>query len=133
MSKISTETIREILEEKHFSCTNIEEYQNLDTILHLTCDKGHKIDAPLKVIRNKNFTCPQCEGIASKDIMVTNKYVPQKTGYRIVALDNATYNIGISIFDDGKLIYYQPLSLSGDVITRIEKNRNFLETTILER
>ena len=133
MSKLTRNEIDKILEEKHLTCENIDDYENLNTVLKCKCDKGHAIEAPLKTIRNQNFKCPQCAGQESLDLMASSSIIPEKSGFRVVAIDNATCNLGLAVFDDGKLVYYRPLHLEGDTMSRIEKNRNFLEEVIIKK
>lgn len=129
--KLKTEEITQILEEKGFICTNIEDYKNLDTILHLQCKNGHQIDASIKTVRNVNFTCPYCTGQNSKSDKINNIKPPEKSGYRIAAIDNATSNIGVSIFDSGKLVYYNLIHIEGDTVSRLVKNRQWLENIVI--
>ena len=103
---LSRKEITDLLESKGFTATNIEEYKNLDTVMHLVCKNGHYIDASIKTVRNPNFKCLQCEGNTSSGSAIFNTEPPLKAGYRIVAIDNASNNAGVSVFDDGKLVFY---------------------------
>lgn len=131
--RLSDQEIQSILASKGFTCTNLDEYKNMDTILHLVCEHGHQIDASLHTVRNANFKCSICEGqnSISKNVNIIN--VGKKQGYRVVAIDNATEKVGISVFDDGKLIFWHLYTYSGETIDRIIKNRNFLEETIIKQ
>lgn len=128
---LSRQTITDILESKRFTCSNIDEYKNLDTILHLTCEHGHHIDAALKTVRNPKFRCPYCAGNESVSDKVSGIEPPEKTGFRIIAIDNATENAGLSIFDDGKLVFYHLFHFEGDLIGRIMKNKNLIRDVII--
>ena len=130
--RLSDQEIQSILAAKGFTCTNLVEYKNMDTILHLMCEHGHQIDASLHTVRNANFRCSICEGQNSISNKVNVVSVGKKQGYRIVAIDNATEKVGISVFDDGKLIYWHLFTYSGETIDRIVKNRQFLENTIIK-
>lgn len=123
--------INDILAAKGFTCSNIDEYKNLDTILHLQCKNGHCLEASLKTVRNVNFKCPKCEGQESISKDLNNIAPPPKNGYRVVGIDNATENIGVSVFDDKKLVFYHLYHFEGDTITRMLKNRILLEEYIL--
>lgn len=129
----SKQEVAEMLASKGFTATNLNEYKNLDTILHLECRNGHCIDASLKTFRKPNFTCPLCEGASSISAAVSSLAVPTKTGYRIVAIDNASNNAGISVFDDGKLVYYHLYHFSGETIDRLVANRKLLKETVAEQ
>lgn len=128
---LSRQTITDILESKRFTCSNIDEYKNLDTILHLTCEHGHHIDAALKTVRNANFRCPYCAGNESVSDKLNGVEPPPKSGFRIIAIDNATENAGLSIFDDGKLVFYHLFHFEGDLIGRIMKNKNLIKDIII--
>jgi RNase H-fold protein (predicted Holliday junction resolvase) len=58
--------------------------------------------------------------------------VPQKTGYRVIGFDNASHNMGVAIFDNGKLVYYNLLTFNqGTATQRLNKIRDTLENQIL--
>lgn len=127
---LSRKEITDLLESKGFTTTNIEEYKNLDTLLSLVCKNGHCIEASIKTVRNPNFKCPYCEGNLSTGAAILLEHPPKKSGYRIVAVDNASHNAGVSVFDNGKLVFYHLYSYTGDTIDRLYKNRQFLEEVV---
>ena len=129
--RLSDKEIVDILSSKGLTCSNLEEYQNMDTILHLTCKEGHRIDASLRAVRNANFRCTVCDGNQSIGDKVGGLTPPEKTGYRVIALDNATENAGLSIFDNGKLVFYHLFHFEGETITRMLKNRKLFEEVII--
>ena len=130
---LSKKEITDLLESKGFTTTNIEIYKNLDTVLNLVCKNGHHIEASIKTVRNANFKCPICDGQSSIADKVSNATLPIKQGFRIVAIDNATENMGISVFDDGKLVFYHLYKFEGETIARLLKNRKLLEEVIAEQ
>lgn len=130
--RLTDQEIKDILASKGFICSNINEYVNLDTILHLQCEHGHNIDASIRTVRNANFRCSICDGQNSISNHVAIVNVPQKQGQRVVAIDNATEKVGISVFDDGKLVYWHLYKYAGETIERLVKNRQFLEDTIIK-
>jgi hypothetical protein len=132
MAKLSEQEIKDILASKGLVCSNIDEYQNLDTILKLKCKNNHNLEASMRTIRNAHFKCPQCEGQASISERANNIQVPDKKGFRLVAIDNATHNAGISVFDDDKLVFYKLYKYEGDTITRMVANRQFLEDIVIK-
>lgn len=129
--RLTDQEIKDILASKGFTCSNIEDYVNLDTVLHLQCEHGHNIDASIRTVRNANFKCGICDGQNSISNHITVVNIAAKDGYRIVAIDNATEKVGISVFDSGKLVYWHLYQYSGETIERMVKNREFLENTII--
>ena len=109
MAKLNEQEIQGILDTKGFTCLNIEMYKNLESVLQFQCKNGHSIEASMRTIRNAHFKCPECEGKISVSTLLSNSTIAEKNGYRVVAIDNATANVGISVFDDDKLIYYHYL------------------------
>lgn len=130
---LSRQTVREILEQKGFTCSNLDEYKSLDTVLHIKCCKGHEIEAPLRLVRDDRFKCLVCEGQASTATLIDHSDIPPKNGKRVVAIDNATKDIGIAVYDNGKLSYYRALHLEGEIFSRMVANRNFLENVIIAK
>ena len=131
MAKLNEQEIKGILDSKGLICLDIDKYSNLDTILTFKCKNNHTLEASIRSVRNAHFKCPECEGQASIGI-VNNIQPPPKTGYRIVAIDNATKNAGVSIFDDNKLTFYHLYQYDGDTITRMVNNRQFLENVVID-
>lgn len=131
--KLTNSEISDILSSKGFSCSNIEDYKNLDTVLNLTCKNGHQLQASIKTVRNAHFKCPICDGNASISEKVGNIAPPPKCGERIVAIDNATEKVGISVFDNKKLVFYHLFVIEGDTITRLLKNRKMIEDVVIKQ
>lgn len=130
--KLQEQEIVKILSSKGLICENLNEYKNLDTILKLKCKKNHCIEASIKTIRNALFKCPFCVGEESVNINNNADVVPEKNGFRIIAIDNATENVGVSIYDNKKLTYYHLYHIEGDTISRISKNRKMILQFITE-
>lgn len=131
--RLKNEEIISILAQKGLKCLNLDDYKNMDTVLQLECNNGHKIEASLKTVRNTHFQCLVCEGQNSSSAKLNLVAPPEKAGYRIVALDNATEKAGVSIFDDGKLVYYTLIQLHGETIQRLAQNRKILEEVIIQQ
>lgn len=131
--KLPLETIQKELSEKYLTLlSSYDEYKSLNSPITVQCVNGHKIETTFKTIRSANFTCSVCVGTASKGKHVSNRIIPAKVGYRIIGFDNASHNMGVSIFDDGKLVYYNLLQFnSGTTIQRLNKIRDLLEKQIL--
>lgn len=128
---ISKNSVLETLNKKGFSCANINDYKTLDTILHLTCKNGHNIDTTFRTARDERFKCNMCEGKNSLGTLMFNVEPPTKSGKRIVAIDNATKNIGVAVYDNGKLVHQELKEFEGETIERMLKNRMFIENTII--
>ena len=112
--------------------SDYSEYKSLNSPITVKCVNGHTIRTNLKTIRLANFSCSQCVGTASRGKHVYTKTVPQKTGYRVIGFDNASHNMGVSIFDNGKLVYYNLLVFNkGSAAQRLNKIRDTLENQIL--
>lgn len=133
MAKLNEQEIQGILDTKGLTCLNIESYKNLESVLQFKCKNGHSIEASMRTVRNAHFKCPECEGKISISTLLSNNNIAPKNGYRVVAIDNATANVGVSIFDDDKLIYYHLYHYEGDTIARMVNNRRFIEEVVIEQ
>ena len=103
MSKIKIEEIRAELEQEKWSLIS-NSYKNLDSELIVECPEGHRVYSTWKKLRIKK-ECPVCKQNIFNDR--TTKIIPKKKDtYRVLALDQATYVSGFSIYDDKKLIRY---------------------------
>lgn len=122
---------RELSQKNLKLVSDYEDYKNINSLIVVECIEGHKIHTTLESTRSPNFTCSICVGDASVADHVSTKKVPPKKGQRIVGFDNATHNMGVAIFDDGKLVYYNLLQFtSGSAIQRLNKIRDLLEEEI---
>ena len=130
---ISRAVVLETLHQKHLTCTNIEEYKTLDSILHLKCEQGHEFDATFRTVRDDRFKCNACEGKSSLGTLFFGKEPPSKNGKRIISIDNATKNIGIAVFDNGKLVHQQLVEFEGETVERMLANRNFIKNTVVKK
>ena len=121
------------LRQKNFKLkSDYNDYQSINSPIIIECVNGHEVHTNLKTVRLKNFTCSQCVGTATKGKHVYTTVVPQKIGYRVIGFDNASHNMGVSIFDNGKLVYYNLLTFNqGTAIQRLNKIRDTLEKQIL--
>jgi hypothetical protein len=105
MAKISLDSIKEELEQDGWKVIS-DTYTNLETEMRFECPEGHAVFAPWKRLRAKRI-CPTCEANVYKTEAATSKIVPKKKNvFRVLALDQATYITGFSIFDDKELIKY---------------------------
>jgi len=97
------------------------------------CEEGHKIITNLKSVRLDSFRCPQCAGESSKGFNAATPFeMPQKKGYRVLGIDNATKKFGVSMYENGNLIFYRLLTFSGaDLIDRLNQVRDKIEKIII--
>lgn len=103
MARIKIEDIRAEVEKDGWKLIS-DNYENLDTELVFECSEGHRVYVPWKKIRHKR-ECPICKDNIYKE--QNGKIIPKPKGVtRILALDQATYITGWSIYDSGKLIKY---------------------------
>ena len=127
MARLSTEKIQSELKEKGFILIDDANYTSVNSDIEIQCSKGHKITTSLNKFRHVSFYCPECD----KDVNFKNpRVVPEKKGYRIIAFDQATERFGLSIFDNGELVFYNLYSFSGDLSCRLMKIRLLIKMII---
>ena len=133
MARLDKKQVTDELKKKHLTLDEDSQYQSLLAPLKVRCVNNHLIETNLKTIRSSNFTCPVCVGRATRGFRNEPVSIPKKRGYRIIAFDNSSQNVGVSIFDDGKLVYYGIFRFTeGTAIERISKIRDLLEKRVLE-
>jgi len=129
---ISRASVLETLSQKGFTCLNIENYKTLDSELKLQCSKGHEIITNFRNARDDRFKCLACEGKSSLGTLMFSKEPPKKNGKRVVALDNATQNVGVAVFDNGKLVHQELRSFAGETVDRMIQNRHFITDVVVK-
>lgn len=103
MSKITIQTIQEELKDTGWKILS-EEYKNLDSELIFLCPEGHRVYNSWKRIRTRR-ECPVCKQNHFKE--QESKVIHKKANeYRVLALDQATYVSGWSLFSDNELLRY---------------------------
>lgn len=133
MSRLTQTEIREEVAAKGYNLIDATGYSNLSSDITISCPKQHKIITNMKTFRNINFTCPYCDGNNKVDIKKMTFDISNKRGFRIISLDNATERSGVSVFEDGELIYYHLFQYAGDTMTRILKNKKVLKEIIIDK
>lgn len=130
MSKLSKEDITSIAKEKKLIIINPNDYISLtNNNLIFQCENGHNFVAKLKDVRDlQNFECPEC---IKQEVKYVNK-PPKKSGYRIIGFDQATQNFGISVYDDGKLVYYDVIRFIGETGERLVNIADFVDRVCKE-
>lgn len=129
MARLSNEQIIQEIKSKGFTPVDLTQYKNLKSPIIIKCGKNHTIETNLSNLRKEAFKCPACYG--GKVNLAA--YPLEKKGLRIIALDNSTQKVGLSIFDDEKLVYYILLNFSGGTFEdRLLKILEYLEDIIIE-
>jgi len=126
MSRLSRKEIEDIASKKKLIVLNPENYTSLNSQLEFKCLKCSKtFMSCINIVRSPNFLCPRCQ---EQSIKHYDK-VPQKTEntYRIVGFDQATKNFGISVFDNGVLVYYGLAQFVGTTEERCVKIAKFIK------
>ncbi|MFW6001957.1 MAG: hypothetical protein ACOCQD_01305 [archaeon] len=133
MARLTKEQLLEELNKKQLTLvSDYTEYKNVFSEITVRCSNGHKFTTDLKTVRLANFTCPICVGNATKGFKNDTKKIPPKKGHRVIGIDNATKKMGISVFDDGRLVYYGLLSFNeGSYPHRLNSIRKMFEDTII--
>lgn len=130
MAKLSHEQIAEELCAKGYELVNDDNYSNMNSRIVIKCEKGHLIETTMADFRKPSFTCPVCD----RNVDFKNPTdVPAKKGYRLIAFDQATEKFGISIFENGKLIYYTLYQFSGDLVSRLVKAQKLVRDVVLDK
>jgi Holliday junction resolvasome RuvABC endonuclease subunit len=130
---ISRAVVLETLTRKGFSCSNLSDYKTLDSELCITCSQGHKFASNFRNIRDDRFKCLACEGKNSLGALMFGKEPPAKNGKRIVAIDNATQNAGVAVFDNGKLVHQELRTFEGETVDRMIQNRHFIMDVVAKQ
>lgn len=128
---ISKKEIESTILAKGFKPKDITTYKNLSSAIIIECKQGHEIITDFASIRKDNFVCPSCEGKQSSNLRIDHT-LPPKSGYRIIALDQSSKKIGVSVFDDGKLVYYHLFEVTGDLGDRLVKIYNLMHKVIIK-
>ena len=129
MAKLTHQQIASEIFSRGYKLIDDSNYINMNSRIVIKCPQGHLIETCLADFRRASFTCPVCD----KDIEFINpSAVPQKKGYRIIAFDQATEKFGLSIFEDGKLLFYGLYTFNGDVVHRLTKIRKFVQDIVIK-
>lgn len=123
---------RELADKGLILISSYDDYKNVNTPIMVECKNGHGMQTSLNTVRSDNFNCSFCVGSATISKFVSSVKVPEKKGFRVIGFDNASHNMGVAIYDDGKLVYYDLLQFTkGNAIQRLNSIRDMLEDTIL--
>lgn len=128
MAKLTHQQIADEVFAQGYELVDDSKYTSLNSNIIIRCPQGHLIETSLANFRRPSFTCPVCD----KDVKFVNPtIVPKKTGFRVIAFDQATENFGLSIFDDNQLVFYSLYTFSGDVVSRLTKIKKFIAEIVL--
>lgn len=129
MARLTHEQIAAELLKSGYKLIDDSQYTSMQSRITIECPKGHLVETCLADFRKPSFTCPSCD----KNIDFINpSEVPQKgSAYRVIAFDQATERFGLSIFDDGNLVFYRLFNFSGDLNARLVKIKKLLESVVL--
>ena len=129
MARLSFEELFAIAKNSNLEVEDVTKYVNLQTDMVFKCRKcGNKLISNFETVRNVNWKCPHCESQVVKKVSKP----PQKNGYRIIGCDQATQNFGISVFDDGKLVYYDCFEFSGELDKRYADIMKFMDNVVVQ-
>lgn len=129
MARLSEKDIVKLLQEKDLEVVDISGYKNVKSEIEVKCKNGHIMITSLEQIKKPTFHCPNCAGNLTNNI---HDSLPDKgDAYRVIALDQASQKIGISVYDNGKLVYYNLVNVHGDLDVRLKKIYKFLNEMVI--
>lgn len=130
MARLTETQIKNEIKRKGFDIIDISQYKNLKSPLMIKCGQNHTIETTMHNIRKDTFRCPVCHG---GEVNIA-AFPLEKKGYRVIALDNSTQKVGLSIFDDDELVYYILLNFTGaNYEDRLLKIANYIEDIIINQ
>lgn len=130
---LSKKEIEATIQAKGFEPVDISTYKNLSSMITVRCNKGHIFSTDMKSVRKDNFVCPSCVGESTSALLSNPTTVPEKKGFRIIAIDQASQKLGISIYDNGKLVYYHLVEVTGAVSARLQKIYKFMVEVVIRK
>lgn len=129
MARLTHEQIAAELINKGYKLIDDKNYTSMQSRITIECPKGHLIETCLADFRKPSFTCPVCD--KNIDFINPNEVPRKNCAYRVIAFDQATEHFGLSIFDDGNLVFYRLFNFSGDLNARLVKIKKLLENVVL--
>ena len=116
----------EEFKELGYEILDSSQYSTLSSVMDLKCKSGHQLRGSLHDVRKVSFVCGECQKAKyGGQIGELNK----KTGLRVVAIDAATENLGLALFEDAQLVAYQFAQVNDkfNLIQRLSIIRDFVE------
>lgn len=125
---LSKEQITNEVEQVGFKLISAEGYKNLNSDITVECSLGHRFVTNVADVR-RNIKCGQCTrlGVDLYDA------VPEKKGYRIIAIDQASNVFGLSIWENGKLIHARHERLLGEYPERLVKLYRYIVKVVISQ
>lgn len=129
MSKITVEQIQEELQKDNWKLLSTT-YKNLQEELIFECNNGHRVYSSWEKIR-KARSCPSCK--QNVYTQMSSKPPQKKNGVkRLIALDQATYITGYSVFDDDQLVYAGTFETNAESeIARLAEIKNWFTNMLV--
>lgn len=125
--KIKIEEVRQNFKNKNWELIS-NEYVNLKTDLQVVCPEGHECFVSYEKWRRGNFECPICK---QNQYYKVDNIAIKKSGYRILAFDQASITSGWAVFDNDTLIKYGKWTSDGTHSTeRIAKTKYWIASMI---
>lgn len=81
-------------------------------------------------MKSPYFRCAQCHGGEYKFAGASAPPFKQDGVYRVIGLDNATEKMGVSVFDDGDLVFHTVLQFDGLLEERLLSIYNVLTQVV---
>ena len=130
MARLSHEHIAGEIAAQGYTLIDDSDYKSLNSFIKIKCPKGHLIETTLGEFRKVSFACPLCDKTID---FINPNAVPQKEAstYRLIAFDQATEKFGLSVFDNGKLVFYGLYTFSGDLVNRLVKIKKFINDIVI--
>lgn len=129
MARLTEAQITTEVKRRGFEVVDITQYKNLKSPIMVKCGQNHIIETTMHNLRKETFRCAVCHG----GEVISAAFPLKKEGYRVIALDNSTQKVGLSIFDDDKLVYYTLLNFRGDFEGRLLQIANYIEDVVIDQ
>ena len=129
MGRLSTDDIRAEVEKKGYKLIDATGYTNMQSIIKVQCPHGHISSTSFADFRAASFSCPECD----KNIKFINPTsVPPKKGTRVIGFDQATEHFGLSVWDNGELVFFNIYTFTGLVTQRLAQIRKFVRDIVIK-
>lgn len=126
MSKFKIEQLKQEFKDKGWELVS-NEYVNLKTDLQAICPEGHTCLMSYEKFR-KGYQCPTCK---QNQYYKVSEIPAKKSGFRVLAFDQASQVSGWAVFDDEKLISYGKWTSTGiDSVSRIAQTKQWVASMI---
>ena len=123
--------------DKGFTVVQDNDYQNVKSRIVIKCEHGHLIETCREDFRKPSFECPKCARahLNAEAVAAATTRIPSKAPgtFRIIGFDQATERFGVSIFDNGKLVYYSLYQFSGLFAKRLAQIRQFVRDFVIAK